>query len=474
MRACSLGRLVVPVVALALAACSGGGTTSAPAPQAAAAATSSTVVIYEGARLIAGDNTPAIENGAFVVDGDRITAIGRKGEVTAPAGAAHVDLTGKTVMPAIIGAHGHVGYQKGVTFLRENYTRENIMNDLARAAYFGIGTAMTMGIDTPQYVYDIREATANGLAGVARLRTAGTGMGGPNAGPGNLIYARGVAFELVTEADGRKAVDEVAPHHPDLVKIWLDDRGGRGKKVTPPVVRAVVDEAAKQNLRVIAHVRNHDDAEVAVGAGVYALSHLARDKEMSDALVADIVKKGVYVTPTLSMAERNNYSGDVPAWFKEPRLLGLLSDSITPDMLDHVKLSFIERKPKDAEEARTSYQVLKNTVKKLNTAGARLVLGCDTGLPDHFWGLAEHREMELLVEAGMTPAQVLVAATSRAAEFLSLKDLGTLAPGKIADFLVLDANPLDDIRNTRSIASLYMQGRQVDRAAIKARLQAVR
>ena len=409
-----------------------------------------------------------------LVDGGHITQIGRKGEVTGPAGAAHVDLTGKTVMPAIIGAHGHVGYQKGVTFLRENYTRENIMNDLARAAYFGIGTAMTMGIDTPQFFYDIREATADGLSGGARLRTAGTGMGGPNAGPGNLIYARGVAYELVTEADARKAVDEVAPHHPDLVKIWLDNRGGRGKKITPPVVRAVVDEATKQNLRVIAHVRNHDDAEVAVGSGVYALSHLARDKDMSDALIADIVKKGVYVTPTLSMAERNNYAGDVPAWFKEPRLAGLLADSITPEMLDHVKLSFITRTPKDAEESRTSYQVLKNTVKKLNDAGARLVLGCDTGLPDHFWGLAEHREMELLVEAGMTPAQVIVAATSRAAEFLSLKDLGTLAPGKIADFLVLDANPLDDIRNTRSIVSLYMQGRQVDRAAIKARLQAGR
>ena len=138
-----------------------------------------------------------------------------------------------------------------------------------------------------------------------------------------------------------------------------------------------MDEATKQNLRVIAHVRNHDDAEVAVGSGVYALSHLARDKDMSDALIADIVKKGVYVTPTLSMAERNNYAGDVPAWFKEPRLAGLLADSITPEMLDHVKLSFITRTPKDAEESRTSYQVLKNTVKKLNDAGARLVLGCD-------------------------------------------------------------------------------------------------
>ena len=437
-----------------------------PASQTAPA---ETAVLYEGARLIPGDGTAPIEQGAFVVEGGRITQIGARASVMPPAWATRVDLTGKTVIPALIGAHGHVGYQKGVTFLRENYTRENIMNDLSRAAYFGLGTAMTLGIDTQEFVYDIREATAAGTAGVARLKTAGSGIGGPNAGPGNTVYSRGVAYEVTTEEEGRNVVKELAPHKPDLVKIWLDDRGGRGQKLKPAVVRAIVDEAKMHGLDLIAHVRNHDDAEVAVSSGAYALSHLARDKVMDDALVAAIVAKGVYVTPTLSMAERNNYSGAVPAWAGEPALIGLLGDTVTPDVMARFKETFTSRDPRAAAESRKSYEILSTTVAKLNAAGARIVLGCDTGLSDHFWGFAEHRELELLVAAGLTPMQALVAGTSRAAAFLHMADLGTLGTGHVADFLVLDANPLDDIRNTRRISSLFMSGQRVDREAMKMR-----
>jgi len=450
------------IVCVVAAACGGG-----PAQNQAVPAT--TAVVYERARLISGDGAASIEQGAFVVENGRITAIGAMDGVAAPAGAAHVDLAGKTVMPALIGAHGHVGYQKGATFLRENYTRENIRNDLARAAYFGLATVMTLGIDTSEHVYALRDETASGTAGIARLRTAGTGIGGPNAGPGNTVYSRGVAYEAVTEEDGRHAVRELAPHKPDLVKIWLDDRGGRGQKLRPEVVKAIVEEARAHGLKVIAHVRGHADAEVAVQGGVYALAHLARDREMDDALVAAIVQKGIYVTPTLSMAERNNYAGAVPDWLEEPFLKGLLTDSLAPEALARLSASFVVRDPKDAAEARKSYGILHRTVTRLNAAGARLVLGGDTGLPEHFWGLAEHRELELLVAAGLTPMQALVAGTSRAAEFLNLPDLGTLAAGKTADFLVLDANPLDDIRHTRRINALYMAGAPVDRAALRKR-----
>jgi imidazolonepropionase-like amidohydrolase len=458
------------LAATVLAATSISAACSQPAPETGTA--QSTAVLYDGARIIPADGSAPFERGALLVAG-RITRVGAQGEVTAPAGATRVDLTGKTVMPALLGAHGHVGYQKGLTFLRENYTRENILNDLNRAAYFGMGTILTLGIDTPQFIYELREYTANGQHGGARLRTAGTGIGGPNAGPGNTVYSRGVAYEVTTEEEGRAAVRDVAPHKPDLVKIWLDVRGGRGQKISPPVVRAIVDEAAKHGLKVIAHVRDHGDAEVAVASGVYALAHLARDREMSDALVADIVKRGVYVTPTLSMAERNNYAGAVPAWFEEPGLMALLTATLTKPELDLVKQGFIERTPEQAANAANAYGILHRTVQKLNAAGARVVLGGDTGLPQHYWGLAEHRELELLVAAGLTTSQAIVASTSRAAEFLSLPDLGTLSAGKIADFLVLDANPLDDIRHTRRISSLYIQGKRVDREAMRAKWQAI-
>lgn len=433
-------------------------------------ASPSTAVLFEGARLIPGDGSAPVEQAAFVVDDGMITWMGAIGQFEAPSGTARIDLTGKTVMPALIGAHGHVGYQEGLTFLRENYTRENIYDDLRRAAYFGLGTVMTMGIDPGDLIYEIRGETADGAAGVPRLRTAGRGIGGPNAGPGNTVYARGVAYEVVTEEEGREAVRDLALHEPDTVKIWLDERGGRGQKLSPEVARAIIDEAGKLGLGVTAHVRNHDDAEVAVGGGAYALSHLARDREMDDALVAAIVERGVYVTPTLSMAERSNYGGSVPPWLEESSLAGLLNDTLTPDVVGLLHESFVNRESAAAENARQRYAILHNTVGKLNAAGARLVLGADTGLPNHPWGYAEQRELELLVAAGLTPMQAIVAGTSRAAAYLKLANLGTLASGNIADFLVLDANPLDDILNTRRISQLYIQGHEIDRPAIRARL----
>ena len=276
-------RVALLGVALFAAACSNGpaDTSSSSSTQAA-----STAVLFEGARLIPGDGSAPVEQAAFVVDGGMITQIGLVDQLDAPAGAERVELAGKTVMPALIGAHGHVGYQKGLTFLRENYTKENIYDDLRRATYFGLGTVMTMGIDSGELIYQIRAETEAGTAGVARLRTAGAGIGGPNAGPGNTVYSRGVAYEVVTEEEGRAAVQDLAPHQPDTVKIWLDERGGRGQKLSPEAVRAIIDEARKLGLGVTAHVRGHEDAEVAVGAGAYALSHIARDREMDDAQAA--------------------------------------------------------------------------------------------------------------------------------------------------------------------------------------------
>ena len=456
-------RIALFGVAALAAACSSG-----PADDSAASA--STAVLFEGALLIPGDGSPPVEQAAFVVDGGMITQLGTVGQLDVPADVARVDLAGKTVMPALIGAHGHVGYQTGLTFDRENYTRESIYHDLRRATYFGLGTVMTMGIDTDEFVYQIRDETADGTFGVARLRTAGSGIGGPNAGPGNTTYARGIAYEVVTEEEGRAAVRDIAPHQPDTVKIWLDERGGRGEKMRPEVARAIVDEAGMLGLGVSAHVRGHADAEVAVGAGVYALVHLARDREMDDALVAAIAERGVYVTPTLSMAERNTYAGEVPPWLKEPYLAGMLNDTVTQDVVADLYQSFVDRDPAAAENARNNYAILHNTVTKLNAAGALVILGCDTGLRNHFWGFAEHRELELLVAAGLTPMQAIIAGTSRAAAYLNMDNLGTLAPGNIADFLVLDANPLDDIVNTRRISSVYIQGSEIDRAALRAQL----
>ena len=141
---------------------------------------------------------------------------------------------------------------------------------------------------------------------------------------------------------------------------------------------------------------------------------------------------------------------------------------MSPAVIQRMRGSFAARDAAVVERARPIFANMQRSLAKLNAAGARLILGSDTGLEDHFFGYAEQRELEQMAAAGMTPAQVIVAATSRPAEFLRLTDSGTLAPGKSADFLVLDANPLDDIRNTRRIAKIYLKGVEVDRAALRA------
>ena len=374
-------------------------------------------------------------------------------------------------MPALINTHGHPGFQKGLTYARENYTRDTYVDDLYRAAYYGVRTVVAQGIDPGDLVYEIRRDQQVGLAGGARLLTAGRGIGAPNAGPGAAAY-QGIAYEVTTPDEGRSAVRELAAKKVDLVKIWVDDRGGRAPRLPAPVYRAIIDESHRHGLKVNAHVFYHDDAEGLVEAGIDALAHMVRDREMDDALVAAIVRRGVYVMPNLGGAERATYASP-PPWFEEPLLLALLRESVPATVVDRMRRSFVERDPAAATAARGRYAVLQRSLRKLNAAGARIILGSDTGLEDHVFGYAEQRELEAMVVAGMTPAQAIAAATSRPAEYLGLRDQGRLAPGTRADFLVLSGNPLDDIRQTRRLEAVYFDGREVNRAGLRARLSRV-
>ena len=425
-------------------------------------------VLYEGALLIPGDGGAAINESAFLVDRGRIVRVGRKGELNAAPGVKRVDLSGMTVMPALINAHGHPGFQKRLTYAAANYTRENIIDDLNRALYFGVAAVMSQGIEKGDVAYEIRTAQGQGGVGGAQLLLAGRGIGAPNAGPGAAAYA-GIAYEVTTEAEIRRAVQEQAAKKVNGIKIWVDDRGGRAPRLSTALFRTGIDEGHKLGLPVTAHVFYHVDAVDLVNAGIDSLAHLVRDKEMDDALVAAIVKRNVYVMPNLGGAERAQYTSP-PAWIDEPNLVALLNDTVAPEVIQRMKTAFATRDVATAARARQTYSNMQRSLAKLNAAGARIILGSDTGLDDHFFGYAEQRELEQMVAAGMTPAQVIVAATSRPAAFLGLKDTGTLAPGKSADFLVLDANPLDDIRNTRRIVRIYVKGAVVDRAALSAGL----
>jgi imidazolonepropionase-like amidohydrolase len=412
--------------------------------------------VFEHARLILGDGH-VIENGSMLVEGDTIARVGAG--IAAPKNATRVDLTGKTVMPGMVLAHGHIGYIKGTTFARENYTRDNLIDHLNRYLYYGVVAMMSTGTDPGDLPFEIRNSPHPG----ALFRTAGPGFALPGASTGNLAM-RSVPYGVSTEDEARRDVHELAAKKPDVVKIWVDDRNGTVPKLPPALYRAIIDEAHKHGLRVVVHVYYLADARALVEAGADGFLHLVRDEEMDAALVTRMKAKKMFVTPNLSTSEAGTYT-DTPAWLDDP----LLAESATPAMIRKVADVYAARaggQPRTAAVA--SYQKQQRSLARLNAAGVTIALGDDTGIENTFYGYGEHHELELMVAAGMTPMQAIVAATKTPAELLKLERLGTLARGKSADFIVLNANPIENIANTKKIASVYQRGVPVDRAALRA------
>ena len=416
-------RRAAAIVGLFLAgACSGPATVQAPAPAA------TNVTVFEGARLIVGDGSGPIEDAVFVVENARFVQVGSRGAVQVPAGATRVDLTGKTVMPAIVDTHTHMPT-----------TRQALVDRLQRKAYYGVAAVASLGQDTGDVAFQVRdEIVPDG----AMLRTAGRGITMPEPGRTEAPYW------VTSDADARKAVQELAARKVDLVKIWVDDRDGKYKKLTPDLYGAIIDEAHKHGLRVTAHIFALEDAKGLLGAGLDAFAHSVRDRDIDEDGLA-LFKQHANLVVAPNLPDRG-VATDM-SW---------LADSMPAD-----ELRKLQEGATDRPEAQRAYGIQARNLAKIHAAGVTIVLGTDGGVP---W--SHHVEMADMVAAGMTPSDVVVAATKNSAEFLRLNDAGTVAAGKRADFLVLDANPLDDITNTRRIAGVYLRGAAIDRAALRARM----
>jgi imidazolonepropionase-like amidohydrolase len=419
------------------------------------------ITYFEGPRLIAGDGSPPIERAAFVVQDGKIVAAGAQGEVTAPAGSTRVSLAGKTVIPALVNLHGHVGYQRGWSYVASNYTRDNIVDHLNRYAYYGIGTVASLGTDAGEIPRAIQRDQRAGSIGGAWLRHAGRGFALPNAGPG-FAAMRAAPYGVTTADEARAGVRELAAAGVDVVKIWVDDRGGTVPKLPIEISRAIIDEAHAHKLRVVAHVYYLDDAKALARAGIDGFAHPVRDAEADDELIELLRAGDVFVMANLGLTERG-IRAERPSWLDDP----FLRESIDQAAATRVTDALAKRQRTQIEQAAATYQRMTRSIAKLDGAGIRVLLGSDSGVQDHFMGYAEHRELALMVDAGMEPDEVIAAATGRAAAAFGLADVGTLVPGKSADFVVLNANPLDRIANTQQIAQVYLRGSAVDRTALR-------
>jgi len=390
--------------------------------------TESRVTAFEGARLIVGDGA-VVEDAVVIVDGDRIVSAGSRARAEIPSGATRIDLTGKTVMPVIVNAHAHLATD-----------RDERVDLLQHMAYYGSGLVISLGHDTGSVALEMRtEVIADG----ARSLSAGRGITTPEPGRSEAPHW------VTTEEEARAAVQELASLNVDWVKIWVDDRGGQYEKLTPALYGAIIDEAHVLALRVTAHVFTLDDAKGLLRAGIDAFAHGVRDTDVDDELIALWTERPeVVLIPNLP---NPGVASD----------LGWLSGTVPAETLRGMQESSV-----DNPGARERFATQARNLVRLRDEGVKIAFGTDGSAP---WSV--HQEMEDMVRAGLTPAEVVVAATGASAELMRASDLGTVAAGKSADFIVLDANPLDDITHTRRIDAVYLRGVAIDRDALGARFR---
>ncbi len=415
----SLRRLWWCVALGALAACSEQPSSTEPAGAPAAGVG---VTVFTGARLLVGDGN-VIDNATFTVGPDnRFGIVGATAAVTVPAGATTVDLAGATVMPAIVDTHTHLSRD-----------RAGLIADLKHRAHFGVGAAMSLGQDTGDDVYAMRREV---MRGHALYRTAGRGFTAPEPGRSEVPYW------ITTADEGRAGVREQAALGVDIIKVWVDDRMRQYSKLAPELYGAVIEEAHANGLRTTAHEYYLADAKELVRRGIDAFAHGVREP-IDDEFVALLKERPNFVVVP-NLPDR-----------------GVAQDmSWLASTLPAEQVAQLQAAATDRPEAQAFFVIQARNLERLAREGVKIALGTDGNVP---WG--PHLEMADMVAAGMTEAQVIVAATSAAADFMRLTDAGTVAPGRTASFIVLEANPLDDITNTRRIRDVYLRGEHIDRSA---------
>ena len=449
-------RLALGAVLLTAASCA---PTAPASPAASPGALPATVL--RCARLIDGSGGPPIDDAVVVIVGETIVAAGPRATTEVPPGARVVDYGGKTIMPGIVSDHSHVGLVDGVDVGPANYTRPTIARQLRQYEAYGVTTVTALGLNGPIFE-SVRAEMHGGATPGADLFGVDRGIGVPDGAPPASMLPVG-PDQLLRPATGEEAragIRSMASHHTDLVKLWLDDFGGTlPVKMKPEIYEAAIDESHKLGLRVAAHIHDLDDAKAMVAAGVDIIAHGVRDKPVDAALLQAMKARSVWYIATLSVDEATFIFAEHPAWMDEPFFQRSLSPALRARFADAAWRETTAKDPKSAA-ARASLAVNLGNLKSVFDAGIRVGFGTDSGAtPLRIPGFAEHRELALMVQAGLTPVQALTIATAGASALLGLSDRGVLSPGRRADLVVLDADPSVDIDNSRAIRAVWHRGR---------------
>lgn len=428
-------------------------------------------ILFRNAHVIVGDGNE-LSRADVLVQENQIVDIGSLSVFPDGVPIRVIDLAGRTLMPALIDAHAHLGFQSRPGWGAEHYSNENLILNLKQYAYYGFAAVFSAGSDPDVMALQLQSRIESGELNLPRFLFA-AGMAPPGEGPNNqfLVHTNTLEQEtgmtilrgLASEQQAADAVREVAEMGYEFIKLWVDDRGGSQSKLSPDLYRAVAREAQRLGLTVVVHQQYAADMPDLLDAGVNGFLHGRIGDAFGEEIAATMAARDVFVVPNLGLGElRREAIGSDP--FLAPLLDPEAADRLSET--DARRSVMPEADPFREQELRAGFQ-------RIMDAGVDVVLGTDAGaVPDHPFGYTGHRELEIFVRLGLSPMDALVAATGNAARHLHLNDMGLIREGFSANLLILEANPLEDIRNTRRIHSVYLEGKQQNRTALRAELVA--
>ncbi|HLB82542.1 MAG TPA: amidohydrolase family protein [Gemmatimonadales bacterium] len=417
------------------------------------------VIALEGATLIDGSGRAPVKDAVILVKNGHIQAVARVNEVSVPRGARTVNLIGKTVVPGLVDAHAHV----------ERWAAE-------RYVAWGVTTVRDLGASSTDSSIALKnDFNLGSVLGPRMFTSAAMIDGAPPTYP--------TATAVRTRADVRKAVDQLAVAGADYVKIYT--------KFTADLLPPLIDEASTLRFPVAAHL-GKIDALTAARAGVASLEHMAGVVQAASRNPGPYLRAHDQFLRGWALEEAGWALLDSAALEGVARGLAAAHVAIVPTLVVHEMLSRLDNPtllsrpgmedvPSTATSVRDVAGLLRRTgwraadlqafrrsrarqnqfLREFKRAGGLVAAGSDAANQLLVPGLSLHEEISLLVGAGLTPVEAITAATRKGAELLRADSLGELTPGKVADLVVLDANPATDIAATRRIAFVMLRGRIV-------------